>query len=224
MFAEADRLFPKDNVARLTLARRQAVVEEHLGRFDKAVAMLEETIARTEQAPREQAESRGQLAMAYLRNDRADDARALVEALPDAGLGPIATAAHCALLWHDALREPEGDAMREALRAFETVLRGYPRDLAYPLVEQFADLVLASVDAASTKEHHALVERALNLARDQAGVRPDCPGLYLAAARLSEPLGDTDAEARFRELHETKEREHAGKPKAYDLEGRPRCR
>jgi len=208
---------------RLNFERQSAVVDEHLGRLEDAVQHLRNCVPLMKDDIPRQHDLRATIAMMLMQNKRLEEGRKILAELPADSKSPEVVAARCMSHYLGGRKDPRGPAADAAIAYYRSALPTYPVELAYLMVEQFADLVLARVDRRTAADERPLLEFAVSLARKQLEIRPECPHLYYGLYRLYRLLGDEKMEIRYQDLH--KERKAAwGSKKQYDENGRPRCR
>lgn len=218
----AAQALPEGDPAWRDLERHWAVVDEAMGRFDRAVERLRRCIELNADRPELQEEFRGTIALIQFKNNRYDQGVAALQEVPEGSRNPEVLAARCTQRKIPALRDPEGPAMDEALTYYRRVMADFPREEVYRLVEEFAEMVLAKVGPAQVERQAPLLDEAVALLEREIGHHEECPTLYWLLHRIWRLRGDTEKAERY-------ERLHAGKKALYDQRlrfdsrGRPAC-
>lgn len=215
-------LVAKDNPNRALFERLAGVAAGRLGRCEDAAKHFEVSLALSD-SPALAEELHAILATMYFDQDRLDDGDRVLARIPADTQHPEVVYARCTAIYKRALAAPDGPKMEEALRRYREVMKTYPENEVYHLVEQWGDLVLAHVAAGDAGAQRGLLLETVALCERELKLRPECPSLYLTLQRLHELLGNEEEAQRFAELHAVKKKDWANKIR-FDANGKPRGR
>ena len=126
-------------------------------------------------------------------------------------------------IYKKAMLEPDGPPMDEALRYYRDVMKTYPDEDVYYLVEQWGDMVLEKVGPAQAAAQRELLLETVAMLEREVKRRPECPSLYFKLHRLHKLLGNEEEAKRFADLHTVKKKDWTNKIK-FNAQGKPRCR
>jgi tetratricopeptide (TPR) repeat protein len=226
-FDEADKivartapLVAKNNPNRALFERIAGITAGRLGRCDEAAAHFETSIELAGD-PGFANELHAILATMYFDQDQLDKGDEVLAKIPADSKHPEVIYARCTSVYKRALAEPDGPRMDEALRLYRDVMKTYPENEVYHLVEQWGDLVLAHVSKDEADAQRELLLETVALCEREVKRRPECPSLYLKLQTLHELLGNEEEAKRYAELYAVKKKDWANKIR-FDANGKPR--
>lgn len=208
-----------DNPNRALFERLAGVTAGRLGRCGEAERHFDTCLELSDDAGAD--ELHAILAKMYFDQGKLDDGDRVLAKIPAESKHPEVVYARATAIYERALADPHGPKMDEALHYYREVMKTYPEDQVYYLVEQWGDLVLAHVAPEEAAAQRALLLETLALCQREQKRRPECPSLYLKLQRLHELLGNEEEAKRCAELYAVKKKDWANKIR-FDVNGKPR--
>jgi len=219
IFVDYSRL---EDPAMRELRRHLAVVDESLGRFDRAIEHLTACIGLNEDRPELQTEFKATIAMIYLANERLEEGVAALDKLPADCTHPEYIAARAKAYHKIAEDGLDPEKVATALAYYRKAMALYPKEDVYRLVIDYCKLLKETVSAASREKKRPEVAEAMAMLERERDVRPECPDIYWWIYQFHLLLGDEEKALASQRLYERKKEEYKTAAR-FDARGRPRC-
>jgi len=219
IFVEYKRM---DDAAMKELRRHLAVVDESLGRFDRAIEHLTICIGLNADNPELQTEFKATIAMIYLANERLEEGIAALDRLPADCIHPEYIAARAKAYHKIAEDGLDPDKVAVALDYYRKAMALYPKEDVYRLVIDYVKLLKETVSATDRDAKRPQIEEALRMLDREKDIRPECPDIYWWIFQLQQLMGDEEKALAAQRLYERKKEEYKNAAR-FDARGRPRC-
>ncbi len=219
IFVEYGRM---EDTAMKELRRHLAVVDESLGRFDRAIEHLRTCIDLNADNPELQTEFKATIAMIYMANERLEEGIAALDKLPADCTHPEYIAAR-AKAFHKLAEDGLDPAkVATALAYYRKAMAVYPKEDVYRLVIDYVKLLKETVSAANRDAKRPELEEAIGMLEREKDIRPECPDIYWSIYQIFLLMGEEEKALAAQRLYERKKEEYKNVAR-FDARGRPRC-
>lgn len=211
-----------DRQGQADLARHLAAAQEGLSRFDDAIRNLRRAIELEKEDEEVRFELTASIAMIHLRNEKLEEGTKVLGELPPDCRNIDVVWARSYAKRMEALRDPEGPAMEEALRNYLDLIPRFAKEDQYRFVVDYGETLLRRIGAVLRDADRPAVAPQIERLLEQATLHPECPPVYWQLKQFYKLLGDGEKELYYQRIHDEKRKE-IEKKERYDPYGRPRC-